>query len=194
MTTLSYSPFEGSTAGSFCNVFILFSEHSVELRLELSIIGSCKEEVIPSFESERRSSLGSSDSSIDKALLISLWAHHVTCSKHETDGHSFDVGQDGRRSSARVNAMIILVVDVLDQVFHKFSSDLFGSEWARRRVQFNVGQGRTYVTKAKRKSKCADSAQICIPVWSEQRLNVKVVKGARNLIEPRVGNLKSRSK
>ena len=192
MTTLSYSPFEGSTADIFFDVFSTLSELSVELKLELSIIGSCKEEVIPSFESERASSLGSD--SIGKALLISLWAHHVTCSKQPTDGHSLDVGQDGRRSSARVNAMIILVVDVLDQVFHKFSSDLFGSEWARLRVQFNVGQGRTYVTKAKRKSKCADSAQICIPVWSEQRLNVKVVKGARNLIEPRVGNLKSRSK
>ena len=191
MTTLSYSPSEASTADSFFDVSTTVSEHFVELRLELSIIGSSKEEVIPSFESERASK---GRDSIDKALLISLWALHVTCSKHETDGHSFDVGQDGRRSSARVNAMIILVVDVLDKVFHKFSSDLFGSVWALLRVQFNVGQGRTYVTKAKQKSKCADSAQICIPAWSEQRLNVKEVKGALNQIELLVGNLKSRSK
>jgi len=191
MTTLSYSPSEASTADSFFDVSTTVSEHFVELRLELSIIGSSKEEVIPSFESERASK---GRDSIDKALLISLWALHVTCSKHETDGHSFDVGQDGRRSSARVNAMIILVVDVLDKVFHKFSSDLFGSVWALLRVQFNVGQGRTYVTKAKQKSKCADSAQICIPARSEQRLNVKEVKGALNQIELLVGNLKSRSK
>ena len=66
---------------------------------------------------------------VDKALLISLRALHVTCSKHETDRHSVNVRQDSRRSSARVKAMILLVVDVLDEVAHKLGADLFGSEW-----------------------------------------------------------------